>query len=256
MKNLLLILALLGSIHTSMAQSDCDIMKDYGAFIVASKFSHNDQTYLTKRAQPVPEGHCLSGIINPNLSYINYLITNFTSLKSPESLMAISDSLEFQNAFIEHLQQDSSFNAVMNAFTRGLKDEHEKVEFSTDEVMNIAVKFFSIVDIRNGNYVAKVCTGANDIKSTEKYREPLLEAFCFSTILKAIRQPSNGLMKDFTTGVKQLYSMNLGIDKKEELLRAQGAVFLTMKNSSALVKVLKDAYEQNKENLAFVWTEG
>ena len=255
MKKLTLILSLFLLANLTIAQTNCDIVDSYGAFIVAEKFTHKGNTYLTKKAQALDEGHCLASIINPNLKYVNYLITNFSSHQKNQDLVAISDSLEFQQKFIERIQLDSAFNKVMTQYIEGVNNDQKKETYTTDEVMNIAIKYFSITGIRNGNYEAKVCAGINGIRSTEAYRDPQLEAFCFSAILNAVATPNSDLMNSFVKGVRQLYTMSLGVNEKEEVLRAQGAVFFMMKNSPELKKVIRDSYQQHQAILPFIWTE-
>lgn len=255
MKKIILSFSLLAFATLGKAQADCDILSHYGSFIATSTFNHNGQSYLNTKTVALPVDHCLAPTINPNLKYIDYLITNYSDGASYQELAAIEDSLTLHKEYISLLQQDSSFNQVMTEFIRGVKDKNAKTAYSTDNILNIAIKYFSITGLRGNNYMAKVCAGINDIKKTEFNRKPQLEAFCFSAILEAMQPAGNGeLMKDFTTRVRELYKMNLGVDREERLLRAQGAVFISMRNSPVLKKLLEEAYEIKKESLPFVWT--
>ena len=255
MKKIFLSFSLLVFATLGKAQADCDIQSHYGSFISTSTFKHNGNSYLTTKSVAVPDDHCLAPAINQNLKYIDYLISNYSDRASYQELAAIEDSLTLHKEYITLLKQDSSFNQVMTEFIQGVKDESAKAEYNTDHVLNIAIKYFSITGLRGENYMAKVCAGINDIKKTELIRKPQLEAFCFSAILEAMHPAGKGeLMKDFTTRIKELYKMNLGVDREERLLRAQGAVFISMRNSPVLKKLLEEAYESKKESLPFVWT--
>lgn len=254
---MLFIVTLLCYSQLAMSQTDCDPISQYGSFISTSKLTHNGQSYLTTKSVAVPDDHCLASAVNQNLKYIDYLISNYSDRSRHQELAVIEDSLALQKECISLLQQDDSFNQVMTQFIQGVNDESTKAEYNTDNVLNIAIKYFSITGLQGNNYMAKVCAGINDIKKTELTRKPQLEAFCFSAILEAMQPGGDGqLMKDFTGRIRELYKMNLGVDREERLLRAQGAVFISMRNSLVLKKLLEEAYESKKESLPFVWTAG
>lgn len=63
------------------------------------------------------------------------------------------------------------------------------------------------------------------------------------------------IYEEFINVVKELYLVNLGIDDNENLLRAQGATFMLMRNNENLRKMLKADYENQKEFLPFVAIE-
>lgn len=63
------------------------------------------------------------------------------------------------------------------------------------------------------------------------------------------------IYEEFINVVKELYLVNLGIDDNENLLRAQGATFMLMRNNENLRKMLKADYENQKEFLPFVVIE-
>jgi hypothetical protein len=57
---------------------------------------------------------------------------------------------------------------------------------------------------------------------------------------------------EFVKAIKELYKVNLGDDRDEILLRAQGGMFLLMRNNKNLRKMLISEYEMKKEFLPFV----
>lgn len=125
-----------------------------------------------------------------------------------------------------------------------------------DKLLNVAVKYFSIMRLTDeGYYVGKVCVGLNDIKKTESERKPFTEAFSFSSILKHYQSEEYSMYDEFVKAIKELYKVNLGIDKNEKLLRAQGAIFLLMRNNENLKKMLKSEYEKQKDYLPFILTD-
>ena len=122
-----------------------------------------------------------------------------------------------------------------------------------DQVLNVAVKYFSVLGLtEEGNYRVKVCVGAQDIKNTEPIRKPFLEAFCFSSVLKNLQHPEFDLLNSFYDVVRDLYNLNLGVDPEEKILRAQGAVFMTMSQNEALKAALQQEYDSRKKDLPFI----
>jgi hypothetical protein len=57
---------------------------------------------------------------------------------------------------------------------------------------------------------------------------------------------------EFVNAIKELYKINLGVDKEERLLRARGAVFMYMFHNQKLRDMLLYEYENKKEHLPFV----
>jgi hypothetical protein len=143
----------------------------------------------------------------------------------------------------------------MNKLTKKITDKSNYVPdtISMDGLLNIAVKYFSIIKInKDGYYVGKVCTGINGLKQTDKERNPQIEAFCFTTILNNYQGEQFNMYNEFVTGIKELYKINLGIENDDRLLRAQGAMYMFMRNNEKLKELLLFEYENKKEYLPFV----
>ena len=60
------------------------------------------------------------------------------------------------------------------------------------------------------------------------------------------------MYEEFVNAIKELNTINLGIEEGEKLLRAQGAMFVIMKNNDKLRKMLQVEYEKQKEYLPFI----
>jgi hypothetical protein len=120
--------------------------------------------------------------------------------------------------------------------------------------MNNAVKFFSIYLNEDGNYKGKICVG-NEliIQNLHKVRHPQVEAFCFSSIFKHLlsKDKKYDFVDEWKTAVIDIASVSLGVDEDEMILRAQGALFLLMKNNENLQNMLLEEYELNKDVLPF-----
>lgn len=249
---LLMILAFIT--FQSYGQETCAIQNHYEDFISIQKATYNESSYLIKRTVESPKERCFSPLINSNTVFIDYLLTNFSSNANSEKLLQLQDSAALATAYFRDLRADSAFNSLMSELVdKTITGKTAKDTLSIDALLNIAVKYFSILKLTGeGAYVGKVCVGLNDIKKTESQRKPFVEAFCFSSILKHYRGEEFNLHAAFVQAIKELYKVNLGIDKAERLLRAQGAMFLLMRNNERLQKMLKVEYEAQKAYLPFV----
>lgn len=237
----------------SFARGTCNIQDHYSDFIVVNKSHFNDKDYLTKYAVETTKKTCFSDLINNNIMFVDYLLTHFSSNANAQELLKITDSLELRKAYFLNLEKDSLFNSVMNEFVQKTLDGNPKDSVTFDNLLNIAVKYFSILKLSDeGYYVGKVCVGLNDIKKTESERKPFIEAFCFSSIMEHYQGTEFSMYDEFVKSLKELYKINLGIDPAEKLLRAQGALFFLMRNSEVLQNMLAKEFEENKEFLPFV----
>ena len=255
MKRLLLILAIGLITINSYSQINCFIIEEFQKIFKIEKKKYGEREYLMKSVNELDNNDCFSDLINNNGQYIDYLRTHFSDNSNYEKLMAIVDTVELQKEFINSLQNDSTFNSVMNKLTEKITNKSQFIPdtISMDELLNIAVKYFSIIRItKNGNYAGKVCTGINGLKQTEKERKPQIEAFCFTTILNNYQGEQFNMYNEFVKGIKELHKINLGIENDESLLRAQGAMYMFMRNNDSLKELLLFEYEKKKKYLPFV----
>lgn len=255
MKKLFLILLIVIICSDSYSQNDCNIIDEYKNIFKIEKFKYGKKEVLLKRVNKIDANFCFSDLINNNQKYIGYLLTHFSGNIDYKSLTAINDATILQDKFIEMLKNNKTFNNVMSKLTNKVikKSTFKSDTISVDELLNIAVKYFSVTKIGDkGRYHGKVCAGINGIKQTESVRSPQVEAFCFSSILNNYNGENFKMYNEFVKGIKELYKINLGVDKKEKLLRAQGAMYVFMRNNKKLKDLLLYEYENKKEYLPFV----
>lgn len=235
-------------------QSQCDITKYYEDFISIEKVKYEEEEYLSKRVFEANKKSCVSELINNNTMFFDYLLTNFSSNSEDKNLLQFNDSLSLRKNYFEGLKKDSLFNSIMiELVSKTVENKMAKDSLNMNQMLNIAVKYFSIIRISDkGDYAGKVCAGINSIKSTEKNRKPFVEAFCFSSILNHYMSEEFNLYAEFINAIKELYTINLGVDDGEKLLRAQGAMFVIMKNNEKLRRMLQVEYEKQKEYLPFI----
>jgi hypothetical protein len=203
-------------------QKECLITEHYEDFITVEKTTINEKNYLIKRIVETDKKSCFSDLINNNTTFIDYLLTNFSSNANFQNLLSLTDSIALRKAYFLDLKKDSVFNSVMTELiAKSISKEIPKDTVSMDNLLNIAVKYFSIVGLtEEGYYSGKVCVGLNDIKKTEKERKPFIEAFCFSSILEHYQSEEYSMYDEFVKAIKELYKVNLGIDREEKTVES------------------------------------
>ncbi len=256
-KSILPLIVLLGFSLLSYGQSHGDISHYYEDFISIQKVAHNGREYLVKRVVESNKTNSLTNLVNTNTMFADYLLANFSSNTNNPDLLKISDSLALTQAYFAGLKTDTLFNSVMAGWVaKTVGEELPKDTITVDQMLNIAVKYFNIYKLTDeGYYVGKVCGGLNGLKQTEPKCEPYLEAFCFSSILKHYQGEEFNINAEFAKAIKALYQVNLGVDPSEKLLRAQGAMFMLMRNNENLMAMLRSEYVKQKSYLPFVLRE-
>ena len=255
MKQLLLIITIGLFVGKTFSQTNCLIENEYDKIFKIEKKKYGEREYLLITVNKIDSTTCFSDLVNNNGQYIEYLRRHFSDDSNYEKLIAITDTVELQKQYIKTLENDSLFNEVMHKLTEKITDESNYIPdtVSMDELLDIAVKYFSIIKINEkGYYAGKVCTGINGLEQTEKDRKPHIEAFCFTTIVKNYQGEKYNMYNEFVKGIKELYKINLGIENDDRLLRAQGAMYMIMRNNEKLKELLRSEYENKKHYLPFV----
>ncbi len=235
--------------------SKCAITDHYDLIFNAHRFVHGKKVIVSTGVDSVPENHCLAPLVNANQLYLDYFLKNCSHLDYKALQKVVDDSTKLQKAFVNQLNKDAEFNQLLNTFAaRFLNPVLPPTDtFSMDKVLDVAVKFFNINKITpEGYYSGKVCVGINGIKSTQKERSLQLEAFCFAAVFEGYQSPEFNLQAEFVKAIKELYKVQLGVDEKERLLRAQGGMFFLMRNNAQLKAALLHEYELRKGYLSFV----
>jgi hypothetical protein len=256
MKKLLFILTAFCLFSNIIFAENCEIINHYGDFIRIEKKKYEDEEYLTWKIVKPNYEFCFAELFE-NTDYVEYLLMIFPAGKVYEEMDELmksgADSSILQNNFIQKLQKDSSFNAVMSELVQKSIDKKiPKDTISMDYFFNILVKFFEVTQIQNDKYSVKICIG-NGIENTEIERNPQVEAFAYSLVFTKLPEAQDILLK---TGA-ELYKINLGIgiNNEEAVLRAQGALYFLLRNNQNFKDFYANEYEANKELLPFVIVE-
>src|SRR3546814_614251 len=101
MKKLIIVSILLVTLNYSYSQTSCDVNEKYGDFIKVRKEKFDDREFIVKQITGIDQSTCSSDVINNNLIYIDYLLTNFSSNSNYQNLLQLPDSLSLQREYIK-----------------------------------------------------------------------------------------------------------------------------------------------------------
>lgn len=133
------------------------------------------------------------------------------------------------------------------------KEHVANTEIEVVELMKCASKFFQITGITDeGFFKVKVCNGFSGHAKTEENRNLKLEEFCTNAIVKHYMDEEYNLFKEMTEAVTFIYKLQVGLNKEEKLLRAQGAMYALMAQNETLKAALLYEYEQQKSTCGFI----
>jgi hypothetical protein len=239
------------------AQENCPILEHIKSLIAIEAHEHDGKTYISNRVVEVPEHLAIAQHINTKRLFWDYLTVNYSDVAHVRKIADVQDSLERVGIYFESLLEDSLYTSTIREYSnKVIRQTVAKDTIKMSELLGIASKFFSIQHITNeGNFSTAICVGRNDIKKTETQKRPLIEAFAFFAIFNDIETGKFDIYAQFHEKVKQLYSISLGTNNEEKLLRAQGAIYMLMMYNSSLPELLLDTYKSYESELPFVLVE-
>ncbi|WHT40477.1 hypothetical protein QNH98_07930 [Myroides sp. mNGS23_01] len=233
----------------SFAQNKEDIFNNYTIFLEVKQYEQTPYIKIKEVDSHILNAAC----VNEQPTFWDFLLTNYTKRLDYDALAQIKDTAVVQQKVIQHLEQDKHFRSLLQTYEAKVLDHTQaKDTVSMDDILNVAVKFFHLTGVTPaGAYSSRICVGINALKQTEKKRSPFLEAFAFDVIINNLNNERYPFYDDFIQSVHKVYKLNLGIDEQEQLLRAQGALFIQMFQSVELHKLLLEEYERKKNILPF-----
>lgn len=236
------------------AQKACDFTAHYLEFLTIEVKTYGTENLLFTKTKTPKESFCFYPVFK-NIMYIDYLSKSLLDLKGVDEYFKESKNQEVLNErFLNVLNQNTIFKIALNELIDKTILGKPKDTITFNQLMNNAVKFFSLELNEDGNYKGKICVGNERIiQNLHKERFPQVEAFCFSSIFKHVisEDKKYDFVEEWKIAVTDIASVSLGLDKDEKILRAQGALFLLMKNNENLQNMLIEEYELNKERLPF-----
>jgi len=190
----------------------------------------------------LPDDHLLADLLREGEYLVRYLLQNDGI--TPEQLATAAQAADVPAAYFELLRSDEVFNtAFLEVVDRFLRREGGGIRgyssvpvrsFSEAEVLNTAVRFVYPDAIVDGQIRAHICSGINGLSDTRLPRDSFLEGLVYSTILGEIHREDSALHERIRSALGLAKSLDLSVDEKTAVARAQGVVWATLRESPEL----------------------
>lgn len=133
---------------------------------------------------------------------------------------------------------------------------YEKQEFTYDEMMKIASRFFLVEKRGDRGLGARICSTANGLPERQEIDYTLLESFVFDAIFSKIQQENLSkvnFLNNANSYLKESISDNMEIKSLDSLeIMARSFVFTSMEKDGDLIQNLLTYYESNKNNIPII----
>lgn len=207
-----------------------------------------------------------SDLTNNNTLYLHYILENYSSFEKSKLDDYKNDTKKLKEVFIEELQKDNYFQKNVNNLLYwylnskkvfGLNNNYgllEKEKITKEQLFLTASKFFHAVMVKpDSSIYFKVCVGYNGFKGklVTKESHPLVEAFCFMTVMDFAQKDEANYYQDFKLNVKKLSKEYLELSSEHRLIRIREKMYQIMENNEDLKKILLSEYEKKKSMLGF-----
>lgn len=207
-----------------------------------------------------------SDLTNNNTLYLDYILENYSSFERSKLDEYKNDPEKLKGVFIEELKKDSYFQKYVNPLLYWYLSSKQRLgsgknlgllrkeKISKEQLFTTASKFFHAVMVKPDSSVYfKVCVGLNGFKgkSVTSESHPLVEAFCFMTVMDFAQIEGVNYYRDFKLNVKKLSKEYLTLSSEQRLSLIREKMYQIMGNNEDLRKILLSEYERKKNILSF-----
>jgi len=235
-----------------------NLIDEYHLFFRVEAKEYKGKTSILKKINSIPKSHKLSKLINKNNLYVNYILTNYCKVDMDylRDYSKKKDSLELNKKYIELLQSDLLFNKYFQAQVEYFNQENSipKDRITLDSITSIASKFFYASKYTNeGEIYWNVCVGKNGYRNSFKNdMKPLVEAFCFNTVMSNIQDTTYDIYQDYSNARKSIKAKNIEGANEVKLEYIRNEMYKKMKHSKNLSQLILNTYQNNKDKLSFI----
>jgi uncharacterized protein YqfB (UPF0267 family) len=202
--------------------------------------------------------------LNPYRMRFDYLLINVPEIHSPskaklrkEIWSFYPDTIKLKRLYLKEYIKDERLRNYFEISKSAISNKPSKSEinFATDELMEVASKFFYCDQVFADTTVqSHVCIGLNGVSEAHWEKDyTLLEAFCYEGIFNDFDKELSPVDESYSFNKREVclkYKSTLQ-SFDQYLLDVRKELFTRMKNDSNLRKSLLSYYEQNKDNLPF-----
>jgi hypothetical protein len=264
MKPYLLLLLSLASLSAFSQKNS--IINEYDKLFSLNVYEENGKFYHNLKINEIEPSHPLSGLINDNKLYVDYIYTNYTSISKEKikELATVLDSAKRNQEFLSLLKADDLFNKYFSSMVKYYLDSksneytykatfNKKDTIALDSLVAIATHFFYLNRITPRGCHWAVCVGKNGYKNSGKTdSSPLIEAFCFNAVLGNIFNEEYQYGQEYDSIKKALNPVNFEGTQEEKIEKMRIAMYKGMQNSESLRKMLRVEYLKMSEKLSFI----
>lgn len=104
---------------------------------------------------------------------------------------------------------------------------------------------------RGDTMYTHICAGVNGLADFPGDVDPMLEAFTFAAVNRAVLAPSSAPMSDYDVPAARAKLVSRGKDPSTRIRRAQGAMWMQMEQSAAMRRAIVEAYARSGGVLPF-----
>ena len=243
-----------------------DIKAEYATIFTARVQHYEGETYVTTNINKLPDAHFLAAFVNKNTMYVKYILINYSTVDWKKLKTLQADTVELNNFLINSLLTDNIFNKYfleatyyyLTSVGQKITDHktQDKLKITPDSLAAIATRFFYATNLSDkGEAQWYVCVGKNGYRNDKKDNMiPLIEAFCFMTVMTDLKTEEFNAFSDFKKNIKKLEKQKTDKEGDEKLDYYRQTMYQMMGQSEKLRALLLDKYNKTKDILNFELT--
>ena len=265
MKKWFLILAVILCInHRGITQSiDSDTLKSaytslFQVLIIGEKGKEFVAYFPNNK---LDKSNIYANLTNDNILYLDYILENYSSINRDKLNQCRNDSVKLREVFFKDLRNDNvlekNLNSLVYWYLQSKKPSSiaSKVVISKELFFTTASRFFHAVKIKpDSSIYFKVCVGHNGFIGQKPASDimPLVEAFCFMTVMNFVESNENPYYNEYKVNAKKFSKEDLNLSIEERLQTIRQKMYQRMASNKHLQNILLSEYEKKETMLGFI----